>query len=76
MALGRRKLIGEILEKLGFVSLTQVNEARREQMARPEVKLGMLLVEKGHLTREELEQALKRQESPFVSEDGNTQPKP
>ena len=45
-------------------------------MVRPEVKLGMLLVEMGHLTRKELEQALKRQESPFTSEDGNTQPKP
>jgi hypothetical protein len=55
------KLIGKILVDSGFITLGQLNEARRQQMVKSETKLGELLVERGVLTREQLEIALSLQ---------------
>lgn len=55
------KLIGEILVNAGVISLGQLNEVRRQQMARSETKIGELLIENGLITQEQLETALRKQ---------------
>jgi hypothetical protein len=57
----KRDLIGLILIDLGYISLVHVNEARRRQMTRPEVRLGEILVEMGALTPVQLEKGLELQ---------------
>ena len=54
-------MIGLILIDLGYISLVHVNEARRRQMTRPEVRLGEILVEMGVLTPVQLEKGLELQ---------------
>jgi hypothetical protein len=61
MELKGHHLIGEILVDLGFVTLPEVNEARRKQMVRPNVLLGEYLVEMGFVTPDQLLEALARQ---------------
>lgn len=53
--------LGEFLVNAGFVTLGQLNEARRQQMVKSETKLGELLVERGIITRKQLEIALSLQ---------------
>lgn len=67
MAVKGHRLIGEILVDQGFVTLPQVNEARRQQMAQPNVLLGEYLVELGYVTPEQLLEALSRQAEDFAS---------
>lgn len=61
MELKGHHLIGEILVDLGFVTLPEVNQARRKQMLRPHVLLGEYLVEMGFVTPDQLLEALARQ---------------
>lgn len=61
MELKGHRLIGEILVDLGFVTLPDVNQARRKQMLRPNVLLGEYLVEMGFVTPDQLLEALARQ---------------
>jgi hypothetical protein len=42
--LEKRNLIGHILIDLGYLKEEHVNEARRKQMAYPELKLGEILI--------------------------------
>ncbi len=55
------KLLGEILVEGGYITLGQLNAARRQQMGQAETKLGDLLIEGGLITREQLESALRIQ---------------
>lgn len=59
--MARHRLIGEILCDLGFLTLAQINEARRAQMERPENKLGEHLLGLGYITPQQLEQGLQKQ---------------
>jgi hypothetical protein len=61
MELKGHRLIGEILVDLGFVTLPEVNQARRKQMLGPNVLLGEYLVELGFVTPDQLLEALARQ---------------
>jgi len=61
MELKGHRLIGEILVDLGYVTLPDVNQARRKQMLRPNVLLGEYLVEMGFVTPDQLLEALARQ---------------
>jgi len=61
MELKGHRLIGEILVDLGFVTLPDVNQARRKQMLGPNVLLGEYLVELGFVTPDQLLEALARQ---------------
>lgn len=61
MEVQNRRLIGEILVDMGFISLSKVNEARRKQMVQPNVLLGEYLVDLGYLTPNQLLEALARQ---------------
>jgi hypothetical protein len=47
---------------LGYLKEGHVNEARRSQMAYPELKLGEILIGMGILTPEQLEKGLQLQE--------------
>lgn len=60
-------LIGEILVNLGIVNISQVNEARRRQMAQPYIPLGEHLVTLGYITPAQLVEALSKQEGGFHS---------
>jgi len=60
--LEQRNQIGHILVDLGYVNVEHVNEARRKQMAYPELKLGEILVGMEVITPEQLEKGLKVQE--------------
>jgi len=51
-------MIGEIMVSLGFVSLEQINQARRNQMDNSTKRLGECLVELGYVSNEEVERAL------------------
>lgn len=55
--------LGEFLVNAGFITLGQLNEARRQQMVKSETKLGELLIENGLITPEQLETALRLQGS-------------
>lgn len=55
---GKRKLIGEIMVSLNYVSVEQINEARRAQMQGAEKRLGECLMEMGFVRPEQVEQAL------------------
>jgi hypothetical protein len=58
----QRKLIGEILVSLGFVSVEHINEARRHQMQGGGKKIGECLVELGYLDHEDIDRALSVQQ--------------
>jgi hypothetical protein len=45
--LDKRKLIGHILVDLGYLKEEHENEARRKQVAYPELKLGEILIGMG-----------------------------
>jgi len=60
--LEQRNLIGHILMDLGYLKEEHVNEARRKQMAYPELKLGEILIGMNILTPEQLEKGLQLQE--------------
>lgn len=47
----------------GYVTLVQLNEARRRQMQERERRMGEILVEMGHLAPEKLARALAIQEA-------------
>ena len=51
-------MIGEIMVSLGFVSLEQINQARRNQMDNSNKRLGECLVELGYVSNEDVERAL------------------
>lgn len=53
-----RKLIGEIMVALSYVSVEQINEARMTQMQGSEKLLGECLRDMGYVDREQVEQAL------------------
>ncbi len=57
MASGR-KLIGEIMVALSYVSLEQINEARMAQMQGSDKLLGECLRDLGYVDQEQVEQAL------------------
>jgi hypothetical protein len=52
-----------ILVDSGYVTLSQLNEARRRQMQETERRVGEILVEMGHLSPEALARALAIQSS-------------
>ena len=52
------KLIGEILVSLGYVSVEQINEARRYQMRHSSKKLGECLIELGLISKQEVSRCL------------------
>lgn len=58
----QRNQIGHILVDLGYLKEEHVNEARRKQMAYPELKLGEILIGMNILTPEQLEKGLQLQE--------------
>ncbi|MBI4727409.1 hypothetical protein HY768_09375 [candidate division TA06 bacterium] len=58
----KRKIIGEIMVSLGYVTLEQINTARWRQMQGTAKRIGECLVELGHATRDEVRQALQVQE--------------
>jgi hypothetical protein len=57
-----KKLIGEILISLGYVSAEHINEARRHQMQGTGKKIGECLVELGYLEHRDIDRALSVQE--------------
>jgi type IV pilus assembly protein PilB len=59
--MGQRKLIGEIMVSLGYVSLEQINEARRSQMDNSSKRLGECLMDLGYISSEEINRALEIQ---------------
>ena len=59
-------MIGQILVEKGYVTLSQLNEARRRQLfAEPEQRplLGQILYQLGHVTPAQVEEALKLQKT-------------
>jgi hypothetical protein len=54
----QKKLIGEILVSLGYVSVEHINEARRHQMQEGDMKIGECLVELGYLEYDDIKRAL------------------
>ena len=59
-------MIGQILVEKKYITLSQLNEARRKQLllSHPEKPplLGEILCQLGHVTSEQVEEALKLQE--------------
>jgi hypothetical protein len=58
----QKKLIGEILVSLGYVSVEHINEARRHQMQNEGKRIGECLVELGYLGEADIHRALSIQE--------------
>ena len=56
--MGSRKMIGEIMVSLGYVSIEHINEARRHQMQGAGKRIGECLVELGYIQEEEVKSAL------------------
>ena len=54
----RRKLIGEIMVALEYVSIDQLNDARRYQMQNTAKRLGECLVELGYATENQVQRSL------------------
>jgi hypothetical protein len=61
MDTSRDLLIGQILVDLGYLKLEHVNEARRKQMAYPQLLLGQILIAMNFITQEQLEKGLQLQ---------------
>jgi hypothetical protein len=59
--MSQKKMIGEIMHSLGYVSLEQINEARRSQMEDSAKKLGECLVELGYVSHDDVNRALEIQ---------------
>jgi hypothetical protein len=60
--LENRKIIGQILVEKGYVTLAQLNEARRRQLfSEPDKRplLGEILEQLGYVTPEQVEKALR-----------------
>lgn len=55
------RMLGEILTEKGYVSLSQVNQARRKQMDSPNMLIGEILMEFEYLTPAQLLDALTSQ---------------
>ena len=53
-----RKLIGEIMVALDYVSIEQINDARRHQMRHDGKRLGECLVELGYVTEQDVRRSL------------------
>jgi len=58
----RKKIIGEIMVSLGYVTLEHVNKARWKQMQGTAKRLGECLVEMGHTNHDDVRRALQVQE--------------
>ena len=58
----QKKMIGEILISLGYVTTEHINEARRHQMRGTGKKIGECLVELGYLEYGDIDRALLVQE--------------
>ncbi len=58
----QKKLIGEILVSLGYVTVEHINEARLHQMQQGGKKIGECLVELGYLEHEDVKRALSLQD--------------
>ncbi|MBI4725813.1 hypothetical protein HY768_01075 [candidate division TA06 bacterium] len=58
----QKKLIGEILVSLGYVSVAHINEARRHQIQSEGKKIGECLVDLGYLGHDDVKRALSIQE--------------
>jgi K+ transporter len=58
----QKKLIGEILVSLGYVSVEHINEARRHQMQANGKKIGECLVELGYVEEDDIRRALSLQD--------------
>jgi hypothetical protein len=58
----RKKILGEIMVSLGYITLEQVNKARWQQMQGTAKLIGECLVELGHATNDEVHRALQIQE--------------
>ena len=58
----RRKIFGEIMVSLGYVTLEHVNKARWQQMQGTAKRIGECLVDLGHTTHDEVRRALQVQE--------------
>lgn len=56
--MNHRKMIGEIMVSLGYVSLEQINEARRNQMENSSKRIGEYLIELGYISHEQVSRAL------------------
>jgi len=56
--MGSKKMIGEIMVSLGYVSVEQINEARRHQMQGTGKRIGECLVELGYIQDDEVKRAL------------------
>ncbi len=54
----QRKLIGEIMVALEYVSIDQINDARRYQMDNTAKRLGECLVELGYATKNQVQRSL------------------
>jgi hypothetical protein len=54
----RKKLIGEIMVALEYVSIDQINDARRYQMEYTAKRLGECLVELGYATETQVQRSL------------------
>ena len=57
------RLLGQILTDGGYITLEQLNDARRRQMQETERRVGELLVEMGYLAPKALARALAIQEA-------------
>ena len=57
------RLLGQILTDGGYVTLVQLNEARRRQMMETERRMGEILIEMGYLSPDALARALAVQSS-------------
>lgn len=60
---GSRKMIGEIMVSLGYVSIEHINEARRRQMQGAGKRIGECLVELGYVASDRVRHALDIQQS-------------
>jgi hypothetical protein len=58
----KKRIIGEIMVSLGYVTLEHVNKARWHQMQGSTKRIGECLVELGHTTHDEVHRALQLQE--------------
>jgi hypothetical protein len=58
----RKRIIGEIMVSLGYVTLDHINQARWKQMQGDTKRIGECLVDLGHASHDHVTQALKIQE--------------
>jgi hypothetical protein len=63
---GKKRIIGEIMVSLGYVTLDQINQARWHQMQGVAKRIGECLVDLGHTSDHEVRRALEVQEMDSV----------